>query len=422
MNLSEKDKKYIWHPFTQHQTQNDAIPIVSGKGTILYGENGKSYIDAISSWWTNLFGHANPVIANRIKEQVDQLEHVIFAGFTHKPAVDLAEKLLIILPSNQQKVFFSDNGSTCVEVALKMAIQYWFNKGIEKNTVIAFKNAYHGDTFGAMSVGSRGSFNQPFESLLFDVKFIETPTTENLERILEDFQQIITTNNVAAFIFEPLVQGSAGMLMYEAKGLDCLIEIAQKNDICCIADEVFTGFGRTGKTFASDYLVNNPDIFCLSKGITGGFLPLGVTTCSPSIYDAFLSAEKLKTFFHGHSYTGNPIACAAACASLDLLKEADDLIEQLVLWQKEFSMQLEKHPKLENVRRLGTIVAFDLKSNGNVSYFHESRDMLYANFIERGVLLRPLGNTVYVLPPYIMSKAQITLVYNVILDVLELMD
>jgi adenosylmethionine-8-amino-7-oxononanoate aminotransferase len=421
MNLSERDHQLIWHPFTQQQTAMPNIAITHGKGALLYDENGNEYIDAVSSWWTNLFGHANPQIAAAIKKQVDTLEHVIFAGFTHEPAINLAEKLIQLLPKNQSKVFFSDNGSTCVEVALKMAIQYWHNQNIEKTTIIAFKNAYHGDTFGAMSVGARGVFNQPFESYMFDVTFLDLPTDDNFEQVLADFQQIIQTKKAAAFIFEPLIQGSAGMLMYKAEYLDKLIETAQQNQVICIADEVMTGFGRTGKTFATDYLNHKPDIFCLSKGITGGFLPLGITTCTQKIYDAFLSEDKLKTFFHGHSYTGNPIVCAAANASLELLQTSEFQLQNLIEWQTELSAYLKSNPKIENLRQTGTIVAFDVKTDANSNYFNNFRDVLYDNFIKRGILLRPLGNTVYVLPPYVITKEQLQKVYDVIGEVLEIL-
>lgn len=441
MNLSERDHNLIWHPFTQQQTAAPNIAITHGKGALLYDEHGNEYIDAVSSWWTNLFGHANPDIAEAIKKQLDILEHVIFAGFTHQPAVELSEKLLKLLPSTQSRVFFSDNGSTCVEVALKMAIQYWHNQNIEKTTIIAFKNAYHGDTFGAMSVGARGVFNRPFESYMFEVKFVDLPTDENMEQVLVDFTQIIQTQKTAAFIFEPLVQGSAGMLMYKAEYLDKLLEIAQQHGVICIADEVMTGFGRTGKVFASDYLQHKPDIFCLSKGITGGFLPLGVTTCTQQIYEAFLSEDKLKTFFHGHSYTGNPLACAAANASLELMNNAQLTINDVVEWQTEFSSTLKEHPKIENLRQIGTIVAFEVKTdadynllqdiavsvpaeqlkNTTSNYFNDLRDFLYGNFIKRGVLLRPLGNTVYILPPYIITKEQLQRVYEVIGEVLGLL-
>ena len=420
MNLSERDHQLIWHPFTQQQTAKPNIAITHGKGALLYDENGNDYIDAVSSWWTNLFGHANSQIAAAIKKQVDTLEHVIFAGFTHQPAIELSEKLIQLLPKNQSKVFFSDNGSTCVEVALKMAIQYWHNQNIDKTTIIAFKNAYHGDTFGAMSVGARGVFNQPFESYMFDVTFLDLPTDDNFEQVLTDFQQIIQTQKAAAFIFEPLIQGSAGMLMYKAEYLDKLIETAQQNHVICIADEVMTGFGRTGKTFASDYLNHKPDIFCLSKGITGGFLPLGITTCTQKIYDAFLSEDKLKTFFHGHSYTGNPIVCSAANASLELLQTSEFQLKNLVEWQTELSAYLKSNPKIENLRQTGTIVAFDLKTDANSNYFNNLRDVLYDNFIKRGILLRPLGNTVYILPPYVITNEQLKKVYEVIGEVLAI--
>lgn len=420
MNLSERDRNLIWHPFTQQQTASPNIAIVRGEGALLYDENGNEYIDAVSSWWTNLFGHSNPQIAEAIKKQVNVLEHVIFAGFTHRPAVELSEKLLKLLPENQSKVFFSDNGSTCVEVAIKMAIQYWYNQQIEKTTIIAFKNAYHGDTFGAMSVGARGVFNKPFEPYLFHVEFIDLPTDENFNQVLAEFKRIIQTKEVAAFIFEPLIQGSAGMLMYKAEYLDKLIETARQYDVICIADEVMTGFGRTGKTFATDYVQHKPDIYCLSKGITGGFLPLGLTTCTHKIYNAFLSNDKMKTFFHGHSYTGNPLACAAANASLELMNDAQLTINDLVEWQTEFLSKLKENSKIINVRQTGTVVAFDVKTNEDANYFNNLRDFLYEQFIKQGVLLRPLGNTVYILPPYIITKQQLQKVYMVIEDVLHL--
>lgn len=420
MNLSERDRNLIWHPFTQQQTASLNIAIVRGNGVLLYDENGNEYIDAVSSWWTNLFGHSNPQIAEAIKKQVNVLEHVIFAGFTHQPAVELSEKLLKLLPENQSKVFFSDNGSTCVEVAIKMAIQYWYNQQIEKTTIIAFKNAYHGDTFGAMSVGARGVFNKPFEPYLFHVEFIDLPTDENFNQVLVEFERIIQTQKVAAFIFEPLIQGSAGMLMYKAEYLDKLIETARQYEVICIADEVMTGFGRTGKVFATDYLQHKPDIYCLSKGITGGFLPLGITTCTLRIYEAFLSSDKLKTFFHGHSYTGNPIVCAAANASLELMNDAQLMINDLVEWQTEFLFKLNENSKIKNVRQTGTVVAFDVKTNENANYFNNLRDFLYEQFIKQGVLLRPLGNTVYILPPYIITKQQLQKVYMVVDDVLHL--
>lgn len=419
MNPFEGDLYSIWHPFTQHQTAKPPICIKSAKDALLIDENGNEIIDAVSSWWTNIFGHCNEEIAQSIKNQVDTLEHVLFSGFTHQPAVQLSEQLLALLPTSQKKVFFSDNGSTAVEVALKMSIQYWYNKGIEKQTFIAFKDAYHGDTFGAMSVGARGVFNQAFENLLFDVAFIDLPNATNFTRVISDFQHIIQEKNVAAFIFEPLLLGSAGMLMYESIYLDKLIQIAKNEHVICIADEVLTGIGRTGKNFACDYLIEQPDIICISKGITGGFMPLGLTTCTQAIYDAFLSSDKLKTFFHGHSYTGNPLACAAANATLQILKKSEALISQLVKWQSVHAAQLKALKEVENVRQIGTIVAFDVCSEQQSNYFNNLRDFLYDSFLERGVLLRPLGNTVYIMPPYVISEEQLKKVYAVIREVVR---
>lgn len=422
MNLSERDKNTIWHPFTQHQTASEAIPIVKGNGAILYDDNGKEYIDAVSSWWTNLYGHANPHIGERIKQQLDELEHVIFAGFTHPQAIQLAENLLQLLPANQSKVFFSDNGSTSVEVALKMAVQYWSNSGKKKNRIIAFHNSYHGDTFGAMSIGARGVFNQPFEPMMFDVEFIDTPNPDNYNEVISRFQDIIAHQDVAAFIFEPLIQGSGGMLMYEAQYLEALIKLAQANDVINIADEVMTGFGRTGRKFASNYLHHQPDIMCLSKGITGGFMPLGITTCTQPIYDAFLSDDKLKTFFHGHSYTGNPLACAAANAACELLEQYQPVINELTQMQEFFKNQLKTVESIENLRQLGTIVAFDVKTSAQSGYFNNLRDFLYEQFIQRGLLLRPLGNTIYIMPPYCITREQLENVYEGIHEVLGLLN
>ena len=417
MNLSERDQRVIWHPFTQHQTASPAIGLVSGEGAILRDENGRDYIDAISSWWTNLFGHAHPQIGARVKQQLDTLEHAIFAGFTHAPAVEVAEKLLGLLPAQQQKVFFSDNGSTSVEVAIKMAIQYWYNLGTPRTTLIAFEGAYHGDTFGAMSVGARGVFNQPFESLLFEVAAVDLPDDDNFDAVMARFRTLIDSGTVAAFIYEPLVQGSAGMRMYKAVHLEAMLRYAREKHVLCIADEVFTGFGRTGKLFASDYLDTKPDIYCISKGITGGFLPLGLTTCTREIYDAFLSDDKLKTLFHGHSYTGNLLACAAATASLDVLAASAPMREDLAARQQAAAARLQAHPQLRNVRQLGTIVAFEVHTAGG-GYFHQLRDILYEGCIRRGVLLRPLGNTLYVLPPYCITAEQLDKVYAVIEEVL----
>jgi adenosylmethionine-8-amino-7-oxononanoate aminotransferase len=416
MHWSEYDKN-IWHPFTQHAIEKDRIAISYGKDALLFDVDGNSYIDAISSWWVNLFGHANSTISTAIAHQAQNLEHTIFAGFTHEPACRLAQQLLEILPKNFNQVFYSDNGSTSVEVALKMALQFWFNQDKKKTKIIAFENAYHGDTFGAMSVG-KSSFFAAFEDCLFDVIKIPIPNKENIDDVAHRFLNYVRNDDVACFIFEPLVQGSAGMQMYDSSTLDQLISIARQHQVLCIADEVMTGFGRTGRNFAIDYLTENVDIICLSKGITGGFLPLGVTVCTNSIYDAFLSQDKMKTFFHGHSYTANPISCAAANASLQLLKLHTTKLAELCIWQSEFLEKLSSNAKIKNIRQQGTIVAFEVaEQHGN--YFSSLRDVLYQKFIAHGVLLRPLGNTVYILPPYCITYYQLEKIYTVILKVID---
>ncbi|MBX7226769.1 MAG: adenosylmethionine--8-amino-7-oxononanoate transaminase [Chitinophagales bacterium] len=416
-SLAAIDQDIIWHPFTQGALSGSSIVITSGKGTILMDNNGNTYIDAISSWWVNLHGHGHPHIAQRIAEQAKVLEQVIFAGFTHEPAVRLAEALLQQLAPCFKKVFYSDNGSTAVEVAIKMALQYWYNIGNPKSKIVALQHAYHGDTFGAMSVGARGGFNQPFESLLFDVDFIDI----HAEDCVAHFENICNKGDIAAFIYEPLVQGSAGMMMYSPQLLEKLLTIAKKYNVFCIADEVMTGFYRTGKLLASDYLTLKPDIICLSKGITGGFLPLGVTICTNEIYNVFHSTDKMKTFFHGHSYTANPLSCAAALASLELLTQSETQRKIATIQDRHagFLEVIRYHPKVGKPRYLGTILAFEVKNEETASYFNNIRDLLYNKFIEKGVLLRPLGNTVYIMPPYCITDEELIKVYTTIEEVLN---
>lgn len=418
MNWWEKDKELIWHPFTQHGLSADPIPVTGAKDALLFAADGKTYIDAISSWWVNTWGHAHPEIVRSVQDQAAKLEQVIFAGFTHEPAVQVAELLQELLPGSPRRIFFSDNGSTSVEVALKIAIQYWHNLEQPRKRIIAFENGYHGDTFGAMSAG-KSAFFKAFEPYLFDVVQIPVPNAGNRNELSRQFDELISGGDVAAFIFEPLIQGSGGMRMYDAKYLDELIAAAQQHGVICIADEVMTGIGRTGKPFASDYLQTVPDIICLSKGLTGGFLPLGVTACSPAIFEAFRSTDRMKTFFHGHSYTANPLACSAAIASLKLLEASEAQLQQVVNWQRELSNRLSQHPAAENLRQLGTIVAFEVRSDAQSNYFNNLRDYLYAGSIERGVLLRPLGNTVYVMPPYCITRVQLETVYRTIGEVLD---
>jgi len=419
MSLVDRDKAVIWHPYTQMKTALPHVPIVRGEGACLYDEDGKRYIDAVSSWWVNIHGHANPYIAKKVAEQLIKLEHVIFAGFTHPTAVELAERLLAILPSNQKKAFYSDNGSTAIEVAIKMCLQYWHNQGKPRTKMLAFKNAYHGDTFGAMAVSGRSAFTAAFDQLLFEVEFIDLPTAENIESI--KYQVSSIKNETACFIFEPLVQGTAGMVMYEAEYLDDLLQHCKQESVLTIADEVFTGFGRTGKLFACDYLTVQPDIMCFSKGLTGGTMALGLTTCTDEIYNAFLSDDKLKTLFHGHSYTANPVACSAALASLDITLDTATMenIQRIENMHHAFAEKIKHHPKIKTTRQTGTIVAMEWETGSSTSYFSSLRDKLYLYFLNAGIILRPLGNIIYILPPYCITNDELNYIYRKIEDALE---
>jgi adenosylmethionine-8-amino-7-oxononanoate aminotransferase len=432
MSLTSRDKKTIWHPYTQHQLNPESIGIVKAKGVYAYDDQGKKYIDACASWWTSIHGHAHPYIAKKVSAQLKKLEHVIFAGFTHEPAVQLAERLLKKLPKNQKRIFFSDNGSTAVEVALKMSFQYWHNQGISKPKVIAFRNGYHGDTFGSMSVSERGAFSKPFEPNLFDVIFINPPVKGKESDSIEEFKLQVTTHGsqVSAFIFEPIVQGVAGMVIHEAEALSEMIRICRENYIFTIADEVFTGFGRTGKFFASDYLSEKPDMMCLSKGLTGGTMAMGVTSCTEEIFNAFLSEDRMKTFFHGHSFTANPVACSASLASMDLMerRETVESIQRISKRHAKFVKMLLRHksqdprPKsqvkgrIEEVRQMGVILAIELKTSGETSYFNSIRDRAVKFFLEKGILLRPLGNVIYIVPPYCISDKDLDYIYDSILE------
>lgn len=422
MNWVGRDKNSIWHPFTPLEGVQDPLMIKKAIGVYLYTEDDRKIIDAISSWWVNIHGHSHPVITKAIADQAAQLEHVIFAGFTHQPAIELGEALLSVLPQNQKKIFYSDNGSTAVEVALKMSIQYWYNKSEKRNKFIAIDGAYHGDTFGSMSVGERGDFTRPFFNHLFEVDFIEFPNAANQNSVLQQFENYLASNQIAAFIFEPLVQGAAGMKMYDADILDKLIALAKQNNVLCIADEVMTGFGRTGKMFASDYLNNKPDIFCLSKGITGGALAMGVTSCTEEIEGAFKTPDLKKAFLHGHSYTGNPMACAAALASFRLLNDPECFndIKRISESHIAFSKRLIGHHLIKDVRCLGTILVLEFKTSNDTSYFSEMRNSLYPFFLSKNILLRPLGNLIYILPPYIISNNQLEEIYSAIEEFLTL--
>ena len=423
MNLTETDFKYIWHPYTHQKNRAPAIPVLKGKKAILYDEAGKKYIDGISSWWVNIHGHGNKYIAKRLYQQAKKLEQVIFAGFTHKPAIELAQKLIKILPGNFSKIFYSDNGSTSTEVAIKMGLQYWVNKGdTTRNKILAFHHAYHGDTFGAMSISERGTFTLAFRDKLFEVIFINTPTDENSNQLVEEVEKY--KNEIACFIYEPLLQGAGGMKMYHAKNLDILLSYLKKEKIVCIADEVLTGFYRTGRFFAGDYVSEKADIICLSKALTGGTLALGVTACSQEIYNAFISEDKNKTLFHGHSFTANPLACTAALASLALLqkKKYRFRIDEIVSIQTELVNKLrglESENVIKNLRQMGTIAAFEINTTEKDGYLQNIGVEFSKYCLDNGVYLRALGNTIYIMPPYCIKKKELKKIHKTIISFLE---
>ena len=422
MNLSEKDKLYNWHPYTQHQTTGLLPAIVKGEGIYLWDENGKKYLDAISSWWVNPFGHSNRIIADAIYQQLTTLEHVLFGGFTNKPAVLLAEKLVSILPNNQKKIFFSDNGSTAVEIAIKASLQYFYNQKIKRTKIIAFEDAFHGDTFGAMAASGISFFTEAFQGSLIEVVRIHVPVKGKEEICLSQLRKLAETDEFAAFIFEPLVQGAAGMVMYEATILDELIAVCKQNNLFTIADEVMTGFGKTGKNFAVDYLTEQPDMICLSKALTGGTIPMAVTTFSQVVFDGFLSEDVNKALFHGHTFTGNPTGCAAALAAIGLL-ETDEMqanIRRITEQHQLFLNKMKNHSRVEQVRTLGIIFALTVKTDKPADYYGNFRNKLYHFFIEQGVILRPVGNTIYLVPPYITSNDELEIMYQTIEKALEI--
>ncbi|MFV8368664.1 adenosylmethionine--8-amino-7-oxononanoate transaminase [Flavobacterium sp. LB2R40] len=422
MNLTERDGQYLWHPYTQHKTAALPIAIKKGKGALLWDENDKEYIDAIASWWVNPYGHSNTFIADAIYKQLTTLEHVLFGGFTHEPAILVAEKLMEILPKNQQKIFFSDNGSTAVEVAIKVALQYFYNKGEKRTTIIAFENAFHGDTFAAMAASGISFYTQAFQGMFIDVVRIPVPVKGQEQESYDALQLVIKKHSCAAFIFEPLVQGAAGMVMYEPESLDQLMRICQGNKVLTIADEVMTGFGKTGKTFAMDYLVEKPDMMCLSKALTGGTIPMAITTFTQDLFDAFYDDDINKALFHGHTFTANPTGCAAALASFDLLQTTEMQANIVRVNQRhlDFEQHIKNHPKVTVTRVLGVIFALEIKTESVASYYGSLRNTLYNFFIENGVILRPVGNIVYILPPYIITDAQLQKIYQVVENALDI--
>lgn len=421
MTLKERDKKHLWHPLTQHKIHPEALPIVKAEGALLYDEEGKEYIDGIASWYTAMYGHCNEYILDKAKQQMQQLDQIVFSGFTHEPAIRLSEELIKILPANQEKIFFSDNGSTANEVGIKMALQYHFNKGEKRNTIIAFEDGFHGDTFGAMSASGLSVYNGPFEDFFIDVKRIPTPNADNISEVLKQLYDIIRDNSVAAFIYEPLVQGANAMHMFEAIYLDQILEVCKEHNVITIADEVMTGFGKTGKTFASEYMRIKPDIISMSKALTAGFVPMAVTSCTQEIYDAFLDDSVGKAFFHAHTYSANPIACAVAIAGIELLcsGEVQDAIHGTIQSHQKFNDIIKNHPKVKTTRQKGVIYALDLDID--MDRYGKKRYEIFNHFMQNGIFLRPLGNTIYILAPYVITQGQLNKIYRSIEDLLELL-
>ena len=400
----------IWHPFTQHGL-GEPIPLVArSEGAALYTADGQRVIDAISSWWVTTHGHCHPRIMAAIAEQAKKLDQIIFAGWTHQPAEEVARGLLEIMPHELTRVFFSDSGSTSVEVALKMALGFWRNRGEDRHRILVLEHGYHGDTIGGMSVGERGVFNQAYAPLLFDVGTIPFPGTNPQPSY--DALEAECAAGAAAFILEPLVLGAGGMLMYSPAVLAEFAAICRRHDVLFIADEVMTGWGRTGTLLACEQARVVPDILCLSKGLTGGAVPLAVTLASEAIYQAHLSDDRAKMFFHSSSYTANPLACAAAVANLAIWREEPVLgrIAQLAERQAERLASIAANPAVETARQLGTITALEIRAPES-GYLSSLGPSLLAFFRERGVLLRPLGNTVYVMPPYCIDEVDLDAIY-----------
>lgn len=406
----------VWHPFTQHGLR-EPIPLVErAEGALLHTADGQAVIDAISSWWVTTHGHCHPRIMAAIADQAHKLDQMIFAGWTHQPAEDLAAGLRAVMPESLTRVFFSDSGSTSVEVALKMALGYWHARGEARHRVVVMEHSYHGDTIGAMSVGARGVFNQPYEPLLFDVARIPFPAAGAEQATLDALEAFCKAPDTAALIVEPLVLGAGGMLVYSAETLAAMHAICAAHGVLFLADEVMTGWGRTGTLLACEQAGVVPDILCLSKGLTGGAVPLAVTMASEPIFEAHWSTDRAKMFFHSSSYTANPIACAAANANLAIWREEPvrERIASLAGRQAEWLEKLGQFCHFDNARTLGTIAALDLKTSGEGGYLDTLAPRLMAFFRERGVLLRPLGNTVYVMPPYCITDEQLGEVWNAI--------
>lgn len=453
-SLVERDSAVVWHPYTQMLTRPSPVPIVRGEGVYLYTEDGRKLLDGFSSWWVNIHGHSHPRLNAALTAQAQRLEHVVFANCTHQPGVELAERLLEVLPRGLSRVFYSDNGSTAVEVALKLALQYWANCGQpERGTFITLHHAYHGDTVGAMSASEDSLFTRPFAPLLFDVVRAHSPycyrcplglerATCHVEcldgaekaggaggdvRLLETLDQRLRDHEgrVAGVLIEPMLQGAGGMIVWPREFLEGVERLCDAAGVLLIADEVFTGFGRTGKMFACEHAGVTPDIVCLSKALTGGYLPMGATIATKQIYDAFLSEDRTRTFFHGHSYTANPLSCAVALASLDLFRDEPVLqrVAALEGWLRAGLEPLRSLPLVGDLRVMGGVgileLVADRKSKDAGGYLDGIGPKLIAAFLDRGVLLRPLGNVLYVMPPYVITEQETSWLIDQVAGVLR---
>jgi adenosylmethionine-8-amino-7-oxononanoate aminotransferase len=436
-DILDRDRAHVWHPYTQALTAPLPVPIVSAKGVYLYAADGRRILDGISSWWVNIHGHSHPRLNEALAKQAGEMEHVVFAGFTHRPAAFLAEELLQVLPLNLTRVFYSDNGSTAVEVALKMSLQYWRNVGQpQRSTVAVLDHAYHGDTVGAMSASARSAFTDAFGILMFDVARAHAPycfrCPLGLERstcaiaCLSSLERILAegTDTIAGVLVEPMLQAAGGMIVWPPEFLAGVRALCSKYRTLMIADEVLTGFGRTGKLFACEHRAVEPDLICLSKALTGGYLPLGVTATTEAIYEAFLSEDRRKTFFHGHSFTANPLACAVARASLELLREDGALARVLELESlfRSRGSSFRSLPCVGEVRVLGGVMALELVRDRETrtagGYLDRAGPELAARFLELGLLLRPLGNVLYFMPPYVIQEHEVRWALDQIGDVL----
>jgi len=423
--LKEIDLKHIWHPCTQMKDYEflPLIPIKRGKGIYLYDFEDKKYIDAISSWWVNLFGHSNSYINNKIIEQLKDLEHVILAGFTHEPAIKLASKLVKLTPNGLNRVFYADNGSSAVEIALKMSYHYFKNIGEYRDTFLSLTNSYHGETIGALSVGDVKLYKETYNQLL--IKNMQTPvpkdkTIEAAKNALKSLEEILHNNkNISALIVEPLIQGAGNMHMYHPLFLKGARELTKKYNIHLIVDEIMTGFGRTGTMFACEQANINPDFMTLSKGLTGGYMPLSTVMTTDEIYSAFYcDYNEHKAFLHSHSYTGNPLACSAALATLDIFENENIILknQEKIAYMHKWLSKFKELDNINSIRQTGMVAAFDI--NG---YKPEDRIGLqvYTYGLQHGVLLRPLGNTIYFMPPYIITNKEIDKMFTVAYDAIK---